>query len=491
MALEIIMPQLGLSMDKGRIARWVKQEGDQIKQGDVILEIESDKSIVEVEAVADGFLHILNKPDDGEIEVGRVIGFILKEGEKPPEKPTKDEQTSAESQTISHGTKQILDGKETEDQVGSKRERIPVTPKARRKARELGVNLQLAVPTGTRGQITEKDVLELVKRLTSENSQSEIQHTEKEIEEGKIDITPVARRLAEEKSIDILALAKAFPGKRIGKADVERFLQNQKHESVSSLTSTLSPNTQKDSALYPPVLLKEEHQILPAYRKPISSTRALIAKRMNASARTYTPVTLMTKADATQLVWIRTSLKNKRKDGLVPSYNVLLAILVAHALKEHRDLNATLNGEEIIYWETINIGIAVDSPRGLLVPVLRNVSQKTLVELSQEAQEILTRAANGKSKPDELSGSTFTITNLGVQDIDFFTPIINPPECAVLGVGRMKKEMVFDEHDNGVVRIMLPLSLTFDHRLVDGAPAARFLKQVKQYVENPIPWLLP
>jgi pyruvate dehydrogenase E2 component (dihydrolipoamide acetyltransferase) len=188
-------------------------------------------------------------------------------------------------------------------------------------------------------------------------------------------------------------------------------------------------------------------------------------------------------------VRIRTSLKNERKGKLVPSYNILLALLVAHALEEHHDLNATLNGNEIIYWKTINIGIAVDTPRGLLVPVLRNVSGKKIMELYEEAEDLLKRALAGKSLPEELKGGTFTITSLGTQEIDFFTPLINPPECAVLGVGRLNKEIIVDEYDNYIIRTMLPLSLTFDHRLIDGATAARFLKQVKKNIEEPFSFL--
>jgi pyruvate dehydrogenase E2 component (dihydrolipoamide acetyltransferase) len=214
-------------------------------------------------------------------------------------------------------------------------------------------------------------------------------------------------------------------------------------------------------------------------------------------------VTLTTKSDATELVRLRATLKQKAAlaaDGdtaapgrsviqPVPSYNILIAALTSRALVEHPFLNATLDGEEVIIWEIVNMGLAVDTPRGLVVPVLRDVAAKALAELAAEAEELLPRAAAGKARPDELSGGTFTITNLGAQDIDFFTPIINPPQCAVLGVGRLNKEWVVLDDDQPAARTMLPLSLTFDHRLVDGAPAARFLQRVKQFVEQPYLWL--
>jgi pyruvate dehydrogenase E2 component (dihydrolipoamide acetyltransferase) len=173
----------------------------------------------------------------------------------------------------------------------------------------------------------------------------------------------------------------------------------------------------------------------------------------------------------------------------VPSYNVLIAKLVAAALMEHPHLNASLDGDELVYWNTVNIGIAVDTERGLVVPVVPDVQEKSIRQLAPAVNDLLSRAADGKALPDELTGGTFTITNLGYLDIDAFTPIINPPECAVLGVGRLLEKMVVVDGEPAI-RTMVALSLTFDHRLVDGAPAARFLQRVKQYIEQPYLWLV-
>jgi pyruvate dehydrogenase E2 component (dihydrolipoamide acetyltransferase) len=197
---------------------------------------------------------------------------------------------------------------------------------------------------------------------------------------------------------------------------------------------------------------------------------------------------LATKVDATELVELREAIKKDRPERIPPSYNVLLAALVARALVDHPRLNASLRDDEIVFHETVNIGIAVDTERGLVVPVLCDVQTKSLPVLAEETDQLLTRAAQGKALPDELAGGTFTITNLGVYDIDAFTPIINLPECAVLGVGRLVPELILID-GQPANRTMLTLSLTFDHRLVDGAPAARFLQRVKQFVEQPYLWL--
>jgi pyruvate/2-oxoglutarate dehydrogenase complex dihydrolipoamide acyltransferase (E2) component len=301
-------------------------------------------------------------------------------------------------------------------------------------------------------------------------------------------ITPVARRLAEATGLDLAALAQAHPGKRLDREDVEQALRQATGATPASapqpaMTPSLSGATQ------PAWPLDEIHRSLPARREPVSLLRRVVAERMAASSHTSAAVTLTTKADASELVRQRDALKADGSLQPAPSYNVLLAALVGRALVEHPLLNATLNGEEIIFWETVNVGVAVDTPRGLVVPVLCDAAAKTLAQLAVEAEDLLARAAAGKAQPDELSGGTFTITNLGAQEIDFFTPVINPPQCAVLGVGRLNKEWVVGEDDQPVARVMLPLSLTFDHRLVDGAPAARFLKRLKQFVEQPYLWL--
>jgi pyruvate dehydrogenase E2 component (dihydrolipoamide acetyltransferase) len=227
----------------------------------------------------------------------------------------------------------------------------------------------------------------------------------------------------------------------------------------------------------------------PARRRKLSGLRRLIAERMAQSVRTVAPVTLTTEADATELVRLREALKADPVAAPAPSYNVLLARLVALALLEHPDLNATLDGGELVNWETVNIGIAVETPRGLVVPVLRDVQGKSLQRLAVEAEDLLARAQVGKALPDELTGSTFTLTNLGMFGVDAFTPIINPPEGAVLGIGRLIRKAAVLADGTIAPRTMLALSLTFDHRLVDGAPAARCLQRISQFVAQPYLWL--
>jgi pyruvate dehydrogenase E2 component (dihydrolipoamide acetyltransferase) len=223
-------------------------------------------------------------------------------------------------------------------------------------------------------------------------------------------------------------------------------------------------------------------------RAPLGSVRRRIAERMAHSAHTTAPVTLTAEVDATELVRLRETRKAAAAP-LVPSYNALFTKIIATTLAEHPALNASLVDDEIVLWESINVGCAVDTERGLVVPVVREVQSKTLAQLTEEMDGLLKRAAEGKAKPDELTGGTFTLTNLGAFGIDAFTPIINPPETAVLGVGRLAKKMVV-VGDQPLMRTLCVLSLTFDHRLVDGGPAARCLQRLGQLVEQPYLWLI-
>jgi pyruvate dehydrogenase E2 component (dihydrolipoamide acetyltransferase) len=209
--------------------------------------------------------------------------------------------------------------------------------------------------------------------------------------------------------------------------------------------------------------------------------RAVIAQRMAASHEQTAPVTLAAEADATALVGLRRQLQ---QDGVTVSYTDLFIQVLARALRDHPRLNATLDGDAIKVWSNVHVGIAVDTERGLLVPVLRNVEQKGLQQIAQETASLITRAQSGQCTPDEMQGGRFTLTNLGMFGVDMFTPIINLPQCAILGIGRIKTQPVMV--GNAVVgREMVWLSLTFDHRLVDGAPAARFLQRVVQMIEHP------
>jgi pyruvate dehydrogenase E2 component (dihydrolipoamide acetyltransferase) len=451
MAVEIVMPRFGWTMEEGLLAEWTKHDGDPVKVGDILFTVESDKALNEVESFETGILRIPpDAPQAGTtVKVGALLAYVVQPGEAAPfegkSAPAAVTIQSAAAQP-SAPAKAATPGAKT----APLKARHTVSPRARRIASELGVDLAQLRGTGRTGRIVERDV-----RAASMQQPSR----------PEVRASPLARRAAAELGVDLTQLASAKPGMRLERADGEAAAR-----------------------LKPTAPLKSE----PA--APLSGVRRVIAERMMAGVHTTAPVTLTTEVDATELVRLRAQLKNDPAASTqpVPSYTDLMARLAAHALSEHPALNARLEGDTITQSEAVHIGLAVDTERGLLVPVLRDVQDKGLRQIARESAGLIERARAGKLAAAEMNGSTFSITNLGMYDIDAFTPIINLPECAILGLGRIvPKQVVVDAAAERVaIRQMLFLSLTFDHRLVDGAPAARGLQRIKQLVEQPYHWLV-
>jgi pyruvate dehydrogenase E2 component (dihydrolipoamide acetyltransferase) len=273
--------------------------------------------------------------------------------------------------------------------------------------------------------------------------------------------------MAAESGVDLRALSGTGPGGRIVKDDIARTVQAQ-------------------SSIIPPQSSIRNPQSEILERIPLKGVRAIIAERMATSVHTTARVTLVTEADATDFVAARARIKNKVEEdwGFAPGYNDLLARIVANALRRFPYMNARLAPDAIEILGHVHMGMAVDTERGLLVPVIRDADQKSLRQFGSEFRLLVERARNNRSLPDDLTGGTFTITNLGMYEVDAFTPVINLPEAAILGVGRIAPKVVA-YHDEPAIRQMWTLSLVFDHRLTDGAPAARFLQYIKQLIEEP------
>lgn len=462
MAAEVVMPRLGWSMEVGSLVEWLKQEGDAVKIGDIICRIEGDKAIDDVEAFDSGVLRIPpTSPQAGEkVPVGTLLAYLVAPGEKVPfELAGQAAVAAAEPRPTAVAADAATPSSPTSATAGSGI--LPsISPRARRIAAELGVAWDSLVGSGSTGRIVERDV----RRAAAEASEAA----------ASVRISPLVRKIAEDSGVDLDALARAMPGQRIARADVEA--------AARAASSPVAPPRREPMA-------EPAAPSAPRAVTPMSGVRQIIATRLAQSAHTVAPVTLTTEADATDLVRLREQIKADLvgTEGPVPSYNDLLAKIAAAALVEHPALNASLIGEEIVQHATVNVGIAVDTERGLLVPVLRDVQTRSVHQIAAESARLIAATRSGHLSGDDLRGGTFTITNLGMFGIDAFTPIINLPECAILGVGRIiARPVVVDEAAETVaVRKMVALSLTFDHRLVDGAPAARFLQRIKHFVEHP------
>lgn len=271
--------------------------------------------------------------------------------------------------------------------------------------------------------------------------------------ERKIKISNEARILAEQYEIDLTKIRGSGPHGEITVQDVEKYIREHFLPKVKE-------------------------------KKPLRGIRRVIATRLSKSYRDAVHVTINMEVLMDNLKEFRNRISEKL--GVKPSYTVLITKCVAKALRDHIELNATLENNEITIYDTININIAVDTPFGLITPVLRKVDEKGLEELLKEYNDVINRARKGLLKEKDIIGGTFSITNLGMLGVDSFTPIINPPQIAILGINRMVKKPYFYE-ETGEIKIgtFMNLSLSFDHRAIDGAPAARFLQRVKYYIEHP------
>ena len=280
---------------------------------------------------------------------------------------------------------------------------------------------------------------------------------------GRVMASPVARRLARELQVDLSTVTGTGPRGRIVESDVR----------AAAEASAAAPAAAESTDL-------TAKQVV-----PVSGIRQVIGERMSASLRDMAQLTIFTEADATALRDRRTALVQEAAaaNGPRPTYNDLIVWHLARTLADHPLLNASMVGEEIHCWEEINIGVAVALDSGLIVPVVRATNTKSVADLAGETADLAERARSNRLSPDELLGGTFTITNLGTLDVDGFTPIINPPQSAILGVGRIVPRPVVVDGEIAV-RYMVTLSLSFDHRIVDGAPAAQFLQALKQAIEQ-------
>ncbi len=439
--MQIVMPKLGLTMTEGTLSKWLKAAGDTVKQGEILFEFESEKSVLEYECPADGTLEEILVSAGETVPCGTPVAVLERAGEQPLDRPSNRGGAAAlrQAQAGEQGSNLQPQSPITNYQAPSTNYQ-PATPTAKRRARELGVDLAKINGRGPEGRIHLADV-ELAARAGPADAPREA-------------ITPLAKKVATDLEVDWTHLSGSGPGGRIIKDDV----------------------------------LQAAQPAAPA--QPLSGVRGVIARRMSQSAFTAPHVTLFTEADASALVEARAQLNAELAGRVKISFNALLIVIAGRALRDHPQMNACIVDDKIHAYSDINIALAVDTERGLLVPVIRQVDRLNLVEIQQSGDELIGRAVAGKSLPDDFSGGTFTISNLGMFEVDGFTPIINQPQAAILGVGRIAAKPVAVNNEV-VIRQMMTLSLSFDHRIVDGGPAARFLQRIKHLIERPFALLLP
>ncbi|PIC73376.1 dihydrolipoamide acetyltransferase family protein [Sporosarcina sp. P17b] len=432
MAIEVVMPKLGATMEEGTIVSWLVQVGELIEEGDPIAEIQTDKIVMEIEAETTGYLLKTIYDAGATVNVHEVVAYMGEEGENV-------EGLGSDSLNPSATAEETPVQSAAEPQVVREPgEKIRRTPAARKLAENNEVGLRDIVGTGPLGRTQKKDV-------------------ESYIEANAKRITPLAKKIANDQGIDYKNIAGTGPNGKVLKGDL--------------VSNPVANNEVEEQA---------------GKRVPFKGMRKVIANRISESAYTAPHVTLLSEIDMTNCVSLRQDLLPviEKVEGLRISFNDILMKATAFALKQHPNMNVSLEGNEIVYHPNVHIGMAVAVPDGLVVPVLQNVDEKGLAALTRETKSIGMKAREGKLSPDQMQGSTFTISNLGMYAVDGFTPIINSPNAAILGVGRIQKKSVV-VNDDLAIRSMMSLSLSFDHRIVDGAPAAAFLTELKEVLENP------
>lgn len=430
-------------MEEGVFGQWLKAPGEFVKAGEMVFLLEGEKAAHEIESFDSGYLCVPgDSPQPGTtVKVGEVIGFLLAEGEPSPTSVQVHQAVPINAQP---GTKISTPRPEVSPSVTASR---PAGPAARRLARELSVELESVFSLDPTGRVRSDDIHRAATlQPKPERGQAAF-------------ATPRARRRARELGVDWTCLTGTGRGGRIREQDV-----------LSQSTLPVEP-----ARLQEPTPTELGRHI------PATKLRLAIAQRMTLGAHQAVPVTLTTKVDATALVALREQLKRDAASKVVPSFNDILTHWTAQTLSEQRDLNACWYRNGIYAYEAIHIAIAIDTPHGLLAPVVRNSDQITLMEIAEQTQQLIVQSRAGQLSQHQLTGGTFTISNLGMFGIDAFTPILNLPQAAILGIGRIVEEPVV-RRGQLVAGQTLTLSLTFDHRVVDGAPAARWLQHLCQKI---------
>jgi pyruvate dehydrogenase E2 component (dihydrolipoamide acetyltransferase) len=437
--------------EESAIVEWLKKEGDTVAKGDILFTVETDKSVMEVESFEAGTLLKIAVPPGVSVPVQSTVGFLGKPGEPIPEivapapVPKALEAARAASSSTPAPAPAARQGNGSAGQAAAPLIHqsinpsiqpapalIRISPRAARLAADCVIDPARITGSGPSGRIVEKDV----KAYLESKGYAQIR------------ISPTAKQLAAKEKLDILAIQAMGDSGRIGVVDVERALAERP--------------------------------------KPMTKMRQVIAQRLTQSVVTAPHFFVTVEVDMTDLVKFRAQLKEKGAPYTVTDF---ISQAVIFTLKEFPDVNSSTDGKSIRWNSRVHLGVAVSLEQGLVVPVIRNADELSLAEVNARSKELADRARNGKLTPDEMTGSTFTISNMGMLDVENFTAIINTGEAAILAVASTLKNPVARD-DKVVVRSIMKMTLSSDHRLIDGAMAARFINAIKQKLENLELWKL-
>jgi pyruvate dehydrogenase E2 component (dihydrolipoamide acetyltransferase) len=474
---KVVLAKLSPTMEEGTIVKWTKKEGDAVKQGDVLAEIETDKANMEMEALGSGVLRKILVPAGGKAPIGALIGVIAEPGEDI----------------------EPLIAKESAKAGGAPKPAAPAAAAPAAPAPASAAPAPAPEPAKAAAEATAKAAPADPPASVAPAAQTPAAPRPVATppvapgggsagaggDGGRVKASPLARSMAAHQNIDLSSVAGSGPGGRIIKRDIESWAGPRAGAAAPARSSgapTARPSSASPSRPAPPA-----PSITPGQELPLSNMRKTIAKRLSESKFTAPHYYVTVEIDMDAAVDLRDQIQ-RLEEGKV-SFNDLVVKACARALTRFPLVNASWGGDKIVTHAEVNVGIAVAIPDGLITPVVRNADQKSILDIAYEVRDLATRARDKKLKPEEFTGSTFTISNLGMFDVEEFTAIINPPDSAILAVGAVRKVPVVDGETIRPGHRM-KVTMSSDHRVIDGALSAQFLAEVRRLLEAPVGLLL-
>lgn len=455
MATNVTMPKLGLTMETGKIVEWKKQEGEQVQEKEILLVVETEKITYDVESPATGILHIIS-PVESEVPVTELIGVIVAD---KAEYDKVAATTAAPAATVATAPSSVAAQPSATTPPASVRspgERIKASPLAKRLAKEKGFDLDLIPGTGPEGRIIKKDVLTFEPAAASAE---------------RVKISPVAKKMADEMGLDLSQIQGSGTGGKITKEDIERHL------------ATAKPVAGQTSAAAAPSSVSNEGDRLVKF----TGMRRIIAQKMLQSKVQAAQAYMANNCDASAIQSLRKQLlpyAEKKAKVRVTITDIMMKI-TASAIKAHPVINTRYTEEGDLWLKDIHMGMAMAMQDGLIVPVIWNIDKKSIIEIAQDRVSLIDRGRSGKLTLDDMKGSTFTLSAMGMFGLEEFYAIVNQPENAILAVGAIiDKPWVVEGQI--VIRPIINVGLTYDHRTVDGAKAGQFMQTLKLFIENPM-----
>ena len=478
MATEFIMPKLGLTMEEGTILQWLVPDGTEVTAGMAVMSIETDKVESDVEASGSGRLHQLGKPGDT-FTCGAVVGMLLAEGEEAAA-PAAPAAAATAAPVAATPTTSAAAAVPAAVVPAGANGRAFISPNARRVAAQRNVDLATVRGTGPNGRIVSEDVETAASRPAATAAPSPGLPAGMPRQAGvSYPATAAARQLADLLGVDLAVVDPDAHDGYITRESIARYVRARLRPAAPPLSPAPAPAAPTPAALGGAALPAATQT--PTSVRKMTGMRGTIAKRMHSSLQEMAQLTLTMDADMDAVVADRSS---RKAAGAAPGFTDYIVAAAARALQLHPNVNAQVTADGIALLPEIHVGLAVALDEGLMVPVVRNTDRLDLATLSAETTRLADAARGGTLKLGDLDGGTFSVSALGMFGVDAFTPVINPPNAAILGVGRLRDDVVLVD-GNVATRKRLTLSLTWDHRVFDGAPAAAFCKSIVDLLANP------